>query len=219
MSSLVARTTLPLNTSELSSETEKSKRNIFNESIKELWGTSVPDKPSNDDEYPATHPDDVKEDLFEEYEDGDESPWVFPDMNDPINAAGNAINQQPVHDKMIQDELIIPQGDKLQMAKVCGRTVGPDGKTIGTFHDTPIFNSIVYDVEFTDGEVKEYSANVIDENMHSQVDNEGFTLTLLDTILDFKQDEQYFSKDEQYATTKRGCRRLRKTTCVWKLLV
>ena len=40
------------------------------------------------------------------------------------------------------------------MEKVRGRTVGPDGKTIGTFRDTPIFNSIFYDVEFTDGEVK-----------------------------------------------------------------
>ena len=59
------------------------------------------------------------------------------------------------------------------MSKVSGRTVGPYGKTIGTFHDTTIFNSIIYDVEFPDGEVKEYSANVIDENMLSQVDNEG----------------------------------------------
>ena len=47
------------------------------------------------------------------------------------------------------------------MAKVRERTVGPDGKTIGTFHDTPTFNSIVYDLEFPYGEVKEYAENVI----------------------------------------------------------
>ena len=64
---------------------------------------------------------------------------------------------------MIQAELILPQGEKLCMEKFRGRTVGPDGKTIGTFHDTTIFNSIVYDFEFPDGEVKEYSANVIAE--------------------------------------------------------
>ena len=105
------------------------------------------------------------------------------------------------------------------MAKVCGRTVGPDGKTIWTFNDTPTFNSVVYDVEFTDGEVTEYAANVIAENILSQVDNEGFTLNLLDSILDFKKDDQAVSKDDQYATAKRGGRRLRKTTCGWKLLV
>ena len=49
--------------------------------------------------------------------------------------------------------------------------------------------------------------------MLSQVDNEGLTLNLLDSILDFKQDEQYVSKDDQYATTKRGGRRLSNTTC------
>ena len=140
-------------------------------------------------------------------------------MEYPIDAAGNAINQQPVYDKMIQSELILPKGDKLQMAKVRGRTFGPDGKTIGTFNDTPIFNLIIYDVEFFDGEVKEYAVNVIAENMLSQVDNEEFTLTLLDIILDSKQDEQAVSKDDQYATTKRGSRHISKTTCCWKLLV
>ena len=100
-------------------------------------------------------------------------------MDDPIDAAVNAINQQPIYDKMIQAELILPQGDNFQMAKVSGITVGPDGKTIGTFHDTPIFNSIVYDVDFPDGEVKEYAANVIAENMLYKADNKGFTITLL----------------------------------------
>ena len=84
-------------------------------------------------------------------------------MDDPINAAGNLIHQQPVYDNMIQAELIILQGDKLRMPKLRGRNVGPDGKIIGNFHDTPIFNSIVYDVEFPDGEVKDYAANVIAE--------------------------------------------------------
>ena len=69
--------------------------------ITELWGNPVPDKPLNDEEYPTTHPYDVKEDPFEEYEDEDESTGFITEMDDPIYAAGNAINQQPVHDKII----------------------------------------------------------------------------------------------------------------------
>ena len=66
--------------------------------IPALWGTSVPAKPSDDDEEdPATHPDDVEDDPFEEYEDEDESPRVIPEIDDPINDAVNAINQQPVY--------------------------------------------------------------------------------------------------------------------------
>ena len=60
---------------------------------------------------------------------------------------------------------------------------------------------------------------MIAEKILLQVDNEGFTLTLLDSTLEFQQDEQAVSKDDQYATRKRGSRRLRKTTCGWKLLV
>ena len=77
----------------------------------------------------------------------------------------------------------------------------------------------MYDVEFPDGEVKEYAANVIAENMLGQVDNEGLTITLLDAILDSKKDKHAVAKEDQYAITTRGGRRLRKTTCGWKLLV
>ena len=68
---------------------------------------------------------------------------VIPDMNDPIDAAGNAINQQPVYDNIIQAELILPQGDKLQMEKVRVRTVEPNGINMGTFQDTPMMLSFL----------------------------------------------------------------------------
>ena len=61
-------------------------------------------------------------------------------MEYPIDAAENAINQQPVYDKMIQSELILPKGDKLRMEKVRGRTVGPDGEQLGPFMVLPYLN-------------------------------------------------------------------------------
>ena len=39
-------------------------------------------------------------------------------MEDPIDASAKAINQQPVNDKIILAELILPQGDKLRMEKI-----------------------------------------------------------------------------------------------------
>ena len=51
----------PINTFELSGETEKRKRNVFNELITVQWGTSVPAKLPNDDEDPDKYPDDVRE--------------------------------------------------------------------------------------------------------------------------------------------------------------
>ena len=78
---------------------------------------------------------------------------------------------------------------------------------------------MVYDVEFDDGDVKEYSANVIAEELLSQVDDEGFTLTHLDAILDHRKDSTALDGREAYATTKGGQRRLRKSTRGWSLMV
>ena len=81
-------------------------------------------------------------------------------------------------------------------------------------------NSIVYDVEFSDGTVKEYAANVIAENMLTQVDSDGFTTTMIEGIIDHTKDTAVaVSKDDMYVVTRRGQKRLRITTSGWKLLV
>ena len=53
-----------------------------------------------------------------------------------------------------------------------------------------MLNTLSYNVEFSDGEVREYSANIIAENMYAQVDAQGFHHNLLEAILDFKKDSQ-----------------------------
>ena len=76
------------------------------------------------------------------------------------------------------------------------RTVDPEGHIVGTYYENPIMNTIVYDVEFPDGEGKEYLANIIAENLFSQVNNEGFTLYVYDSILDYAKDEDVVGKKD-----------------------
>jgi hypothetical protein len=45
-------------------------------------------------------------------------------------------------------------------------------------------NSIVYEVEFPDGELKEYAVNILAENMLSQVDHEDHNIVLMRDIID-----------------------------------
>ena len=42
-----------------------------------------------------------------------------------------------------------------------------------------MLNLLLHDVEFPNGQVKEYSANSIAENMLTRVDKDGFSMTLL----------------------------------------
>ena len=58
-------------------------------------------------------------------------------------------------------------GGDLVPAMVIGRIICPDGKTTGTYSDDLMLNTMIYNVEFPDGQVKEYSTNIIAENMLS----------------------------------------------------
>src|SRR5207253_2406090 len=104
-------------------------------------------------------------------------------------------------------------------AKVVGRSIGPTGTTIGLYHNDPMFNTMVYDVVFDDGFIKEYSANIIAENMMNQVEDEGFAVTHLKAIIDHWKSDNALDKDSAFTTTNRGVRRQRKTTHGWTMLV
>ena len=77
----------------------------------------------------------------------------------------------------------------------------------------------MHDVKFSDGEVREYTANIIAENMLTRVDfNRHVTMTL-DCILDFEKDDTIYGIQNKYLYEKNGRRRLRKSTWGWKLKV
>ena len=80
---------------------------------------------------------------------------------------------------------------------------------------------MIYEVEFPSGQLKEYAANVIAENMLTQVDSDGFSLTImLEGVIDYRKDEsQTISKTDKCLTTTSGQKQTRKTIVGWLLLV
>ena len=103
--------------------------------------------------------------------------------------------------------------------KVLGRHFGPNGEVTGPFHENPLLNTIVYDVEFPDGAVCEYSANVIAQNVYSNLDEDGHFQHVFDCIEYYSKDDQEIPMKDKYIITKQVSKRLRKTTVGWKLLV
>ena len=59
------------------------------------------------------------------------------------------------------------------LGKVIGRKRDAGDNLIGVGHTNPIFNIRLYQVQFPEGQVKEYSANIIAQNLYSQLDSEG----------------------------------------------
>ena len=62
-----------------------------------------------------------------------------------------------------------------------------NGKFKGNFNKNPILDTRVYGVIFPDGAVYQYTANIIAENMYSQVDSNGHHTLLLKKITDHRK--------------------------------
>ncbi len=194
--------------SELHAESEKRKRQLYDDIIRKKLGDSItlPKKPLSTEYIP--------------YSDGVEpDPLHLPSDDDPVDKDGTSVFEKPITDYWIHAEVCLPQGEKLKSAKVIGRSKDSDGNVVGNYNENPHLNAMTYDVEFPDGEVREYAANVIAENMYAQVDADGHTHTMLDSILDYSKDGNAVEMDDMYVTTKSGNRRMRQTTNGWKLLV
>ena len=89
-----------------------------------------------------------------------------------------------MYDKITNLEVMIAHND--YRGKVTGRTVFGNRKISGTSNHDPYHNTMVYDVQFPYGTVKEYAASLIAENMVNQVDKDLFEYNLFDNILDYK---------------------------------
>ena len=79
--------------------------------------------------------------------------------------------------------------------------------------------SIIYEVQFPDFQVKYYVENSITENILSQVDDEGCSVTIVDSIVDYKRYYLAVDKAKNYGVTRRGQRRFRNTNQGGKIIV
>jgi hypothetical protein len=111
-------------------------------------------------------------------------------------------------------------GEEMSVGKVIQRALVPDETVAGTYDENLILNTMIYDIEFLNGDIKEYAANIIVKNMLTQVDPDGYSLTMMKGIIDYKRDDAVaVPKSDMYVVTSRGQKKLRKTTIAWKLLI
>ena len=135
-----------------------------------------------------TPPNTQQQNVFENYEDHEQQEHPTLEVEDIVDSTGKLINQQPAYDQIINAEVQLQLGEEMVTGKVTQRTTGPDGQLNGTYDNNPYLNSIIYDVEFPDGQVKEYAANIIVETILTQVNSDGISTTLMEAIVDHRRD-------------------------------
>jgi len=120
-------------------------------------------------------------------------------------------------DQYIGMEVCLPlNGEYMTAGTVVSRAIS-DGKVKGRFDKNPILDTRIYDVKFPDGSIKQYSANIIAQNMYSQVDEDGYRYQLLESIMDHRKMSD--AVDEEFETLSNGQRRRPKTTIGWDIHV
>jgi hypothetical protein len=85
----------------------------------------------------------------------------------------------------------------------CAKGIG--GEPVGHAHTNPFLHTQEYEVEFTDGTIERYAANVIAKNMYEQVDDERNMFLLLDEIMDHsKKDDMAIDMANSTVTLANG---------------
>lgn len=76
-------------------------------------------------------------------------------------------------DGCVGAEVNLEIGDQVVQGKVTKRTRDTDGDPIGTCHEIPSFDTQSYEVELDDGAVAQHAADIVAENLFSQIISEG----------------------------------------------
>ena len=111
--------------------------------IERRWGTSI------------QAPEGKPKPQFENDEDKHEPARPVLGIEDSMDANGQVLNQLPEYDWLLNAKVQMQLYDEHAMGKVMRRVNGPDSKPSRKYVDNPFLNSITYEVEFSDGKVRE----------------------------------------------------------------
>jgi hypothetical protein len=121
-------------------------------------------------------------------------------------------------DKYIGAQLDLPLNNAMAHASVVARQKDGEGNPVGSSDANPLLDTQVYQVEFPDGSTEEYAANVIAENMYSQVDEEGRQFNILTELIGHCMNTDAIGKSQGQFTV-RGRTHPICTTKGWQLCV
>ena len=221
---LPIQTLRSLTSAEIDNPGESNWRIQFDNKIEVLYGTHLSPPPNwtkrrqnpGDDKLetdPMWSNDYIAEYLIEIY-------FVYEDDDKGEEHQMPEVDELEDLDKLIGAEVVLPHnGTDMQSGKVIGRLTDRKGRPIGTYNANPLLDTQVYEVEFPDGLIQQYSANLIAESVHMECDEEGRSHQMMQEIVECRKDADALNIGEEFITTNNGAKSRIKTTKRWKFLV
>jgi hypothetical protein len=123
------------------------------------------------------------------------------------------------HDNYIATKVSIPvNGFQFANGVVRRRARDTNGELIGKLNPNPLLDTSVYEVELEDGTVERYHANILAEHIYNKLDNDGFTTSVFDSIVDHRTDGEQPKRPTIGKPTTKGwtmCVRLNNGSTMW----
>ena len=123
---------------------------------------------------------------YEPYADEQTSHQCVPHIDDYSPEAYN---------KLILAKVKLPVSATHQHGTVRRRKWDHDGNMVGNFSKNPQQDTTMYEVEFTDGYIESYAANIIAESIYEKLDDEGNQFRLIEEIIEHKKDSTAITSD------------------------
>ena len=76
----------------------------------------------------------------------------------------------PAYDQILDSKVSLQMGEEMSAGKEIQHALGTDGMVAGTYDENPFLNTMIYEVELPNGDVKEYAVDIITKNILMQVD-------------------------------------------------
>ena len=130
------------------------------------------------------------------------------------------IDDVPDFDSFMHVEVLLPRNGEVKLvATVLGQATAVEGDPIGEYDPNPMLNTRVYKVMFPDGEVQQYSANVIAQSIYDSADEDGYRHQLLDEIIGHRRSKEAVDKSNEYVISNNEQKKRRVTTKGWEIEV
>jgi len=102
------------------------------------------------------------------------------------------------YDAYLCAKLLVPSGDNFIVGRVTKQVHDADGNPVGLHNNSPLLDMHRYEVQFGDGSLQEYTANLVAENMLSQSNAEGRPHMIFKEIVDHCSGDTTIKKEDGF---------------------
>jgi len=122
-------------------------------------------------------------------------------------------------DNYVGANILLPRGEGMARGTMRKRARDEDDNPVGRANQNPILDTREYVVEFEDGQEAELTANTIAQSMYAQCDQDGNTMQLFDSIVDYRRSTTALCYEDQKGRKADGRTFMRRSTKGWQLCV